>query len=159
MTEETKGLIKFELDEEHFRMLSILAEKEGIRPGELVARLFRREAEAQGVETGKPDVPDEKPVEKKRHLIIMAEVPEKWAAALEYGPGILETWTEESLGCCLEGDFDGGRWSKDVEKYFGVKSADARDAFDVYEARFVGGGIADKARKLLYDAPNEREEA
>ena len=81
-----------------------------------------------------------------KKLVIVAEVPDNWAAAMEYGTGLLEEWAEEALGATLEGDFTEGEWAKDVERLYGVKWDGARDAFNVIEARFVEGDEAEEAQ-------------
>lgn len=70
-----------------------------------------------------------------KRLVIVAEMPDNYAAALEYGPGRIDEWAERAFGTSLECDFDGTQWAKDVERLFGVKWDGCRDAFNVVEAR------------------------
>ena len=70
-------------------------------------------------------------------LTIVAEMPEAAGKALAYGDGHLDTWAEEALGASLEcdcGDSD-TTWAADVERLFGFRYEDAREAFNVVEAR------------------------
>ena len=84
-----------------------------------------------------------------KSLLILAECPDKIAAALEYGPGRLSCWCDDALDCMLEGDFDGSTWADDVERLYGVRSSDCVGAFRCRGARFVDSGVADAAALLL----------
>lgn len=92
-----------------------------------------------------------------KKLIIVAEVPDNWAAAMEYGTGLLEEWAEEALGATLEGDFTEGQWAEDVERLFGVKWDGARDAFNVIDARIVEGDAAEGAQAETETAQTGKE--
>lgn len=84
-----------------------------------------------------------------KSLLILAECPDKIAAALEYGDGLIPCWCEDALGCFLESDFDGSPWADDVQRLYGVRSSDCVGAFRCRGARFVDSGVADAAALLL----------
>ena len=72
-----------------------------------------------------------------KRLTIVAEMPEAAGKALAYGNEELDVWAETALACALECDCDDEdtSWPKDVERLFGFRYEDARDAFNVVEAR------------------------
>ena len=92
-----------------------------------------------------------------KKLVVVAEMQDNWAAALEYGPGRIDEWAERAFGTSLECDFDGGQWEKDVKRLFGVKFDGALDAFNVIEARIVEGDAAEGAQAESETAQTGKE--
>ena len=71
-----------------------------------------------------------------KKLVIVAEVSDGVAKALEYGDKPLAAWVEESLGVSLECDCDSDvEWGEEVKRRWGVSKEVALRAFRVKMAR------------------------
>jgi hypothetical protein len=70
-----------------------------------------------------------------KKLVIVAEMPDNAAAALEYGPGIMENWAEDALANAWDCDVGDTEWGADVQRLFGVKPESGSHSFNVVEAR------------------------
>lgn len=140
-------LLRLDFDEEMFGRLRKLTKAHGTTIGEEIGRLMRQAA-------GMPPEEQKEP-RRRRHLVIVADMPEAWGNAFEYGDGRMDTWLEDAFTCCLEGDFedpDDEAWKEDVERLFGVCEEGARDAFNVRAVGFVDGDVAATVRKLVEQA-------
>lgn len=136
-----------DFDAATFAKLRGLAKAHGVTLAEEIGRLVREAA-------GLPPKGRKEPG-RKRHLVIVADMPEAWGNAFEYGEGKMDTWLEEAFGCYMEVDFedpDDAAWKADVERLFGVCAEGARDAFDVRAVGFVEGDVAATVRKLVEKA-------
>lgn len=145
-----EGLVSVEcdLDAESYAKLRKLAKANGVTMAEEFGRLLRQAA-------GMPPEEDRKEPPRKRHLVIVADMPEAWGNAFEYGEGQMDTWLEDAFGCSMQLDLedpDDDEWKADVERLFGVCAEGARDAFDVRAVGFVGEEVAATLRKLVEGA-------
>ena len=133
-----------DFDAATFAKLRGLAKAHGVTLAEEIGRLVREAA-------GLPPKGRKEPG-RKRHLVIVADMPEAWGNAFEYGGGRMDRWAEVNLCAAIEGDFDGSAWERDVQRLFGVFQEGAQDAFDVRAAGFVEGDVAAMVRKLVEKA-------
>ena len=143
-TTEGLTLETCDFDAATFAKLRALAKAHGVALAEEIGRLVREAA-------GLPPKGRKEPG-RKRHLVIVADMPEAWGNAFEYGGGRMDKWAEDALCAILEADFDGSAWEKDVVRLFGVCQEGAQDAFDVRAAGFVEGDVAAMVRKLVEKA-------
>jgi hypothetical protein len=94
-----------------------------------------------------------------KSFVIVGQIPDEVAAALQYGDGdgsiggagSLEYWAEEALGsswqCYLE---DGDKWAEEVRRRWGLRGGwGCRDAWDVQAVHFTD---EETAKRIVAEA-------
>ncbi len=155
---EGLSLLELDLGEEE-KTLRRMAKAHGVTVGEELGRMIRQGA-------GVPPKEGRREPSLKRHLIIVAEMPEAWGRALEHMDEDIGYWVESWLCANLNAEFEGegGAWETDVKRLFGVSADGTDEAFDVRAAGFVEEEVSASVRRMVEgesstQTPKERRAA